>query len=553
MVNLDGEVHDLDAERLPFLPKSVLTEVFSYLLPKDLVNLAATCSTLRKFLLLPTSTSIWTRVHKNKAHRVLEVSDLPPKAHPHLLLLRQHYYDTIDTQHAAIRQEFPAFRELAALHGVRKRVDAASTEEEITVIATWLINAVNAWRGRAHTDLLSRLPKTIKSLYLAIAIFRRSNDPRPLFYPDMLMGDPYTIKDPLKSAPDESLRYSSTCAEMATQMCNLADLDPITTTCAQFDASCVRFCCSHCAPQWPLVLNWRQALQHACHEHNDQPVAWEKWPSNTAERAIVFEGASVAWTCSQCPSSKQGLLSRPSVRLHLAERHHVSHPLEGSHFARNPGVPLSRPLTALLLHAQEVPCTVLDEDDANTGQMMWKCHHCSLFFEGTSALASLEHHLFDSHNVVLRIECALKTFRELEQKRNTGSSPPSMDHAISDAVTSSSSHVDGTVSNPWPTSTSTQTDSGLPPKPFTTISGVPKTHTTLDVLLPDGTTGKMRVGKFGDKVFGCAHCTSSKKMRDRAFPLMGVKTHLLAKYVPFAFWDATFMSVFRHSKPKPSS
>lgn len=200
-------------------------------------------------------------MHKNKALHIPEVPDLPPKAHPHLLLLRDHYYDTIDTKHSAIRQEFPAFRELATLQGVRKRVDAASTEEEITAIATWLINAVNAWRSRAHTDLLAKLPESTKSLHLAVAVFRRSNDPRPLFYPDMIMGDPYTIKDPLRSAPDESLQYSSVCAAMVTQMCELANLNPTTTTCTQLDASRTRFCCSHCEPEWPLVLNWRQAVR----------------------------------------------------------------------------------------------------------------------------------------------------------------------------------------------------------------------------------------------------------------------------------------------------
>ncbi|KZW01264.1 hypothetical protein EXIGLDRAFT_719006 [Exidia glandulosa HHB12029] len=532
-----GEVHDLDAERLPFLPKDILSEVFSLLLPVDLVNLAGTCNTIRQFLLLPSSKSIWTRAHANKAVIDLNpppVPEVPPGAHPYLLLLRDKYYDLIDQQHAPIRLEFPPFRDLAALHGVRKRLDAATTDEQVLGVAQWLVNAVQAWRTRAQTELVALLPKNVKAyqkpLQLAAAIYRRGGDPRPLVYPDMLMGDPYTIKDPTRSGPDGELKYNTSSTALVRKMCETAGLNVSSTTQAQLDASRVRFCCLTCEPDWALVMNWRQFLEHANAEHDGQDVMLAKWPPNTAERAVVVEGTAALWTCLKCPSSKQGLYTRPAVRHHVTLRHDIAQPIEGIQFSRSPLEAVPKPLNILQLHAEKVLCTVLDDDDEGSDgpQTLWKCQHCALALEGIDALDMLEGHLGTAHGVLMRLPRALPVVDEHPQQDVLDS----LNHFALAAATGDAAAFEYAFQTAafMPPQNAPQPDEKTIP---TLTNGVVKASqpaATYTIMLQNGGKGKVRIQQSLEKIFGCAHCSGNAKMKSRAFELQGIKMHLFSKH-----------------------
>ncbi|KAH7101500.1 hypothetical protein BKA62DRAFT_703138 [Auriculariales sp. MPI-PUGE-AT-0066] len=404
-VSVSYEIHDLDAEQLPFLPKNILADIFSQLVPNDLVGLAGTCTTLRKFLLLPSSTSIWSHAHKNKGKHThkLDGGHIAVDASAHhsriQLQLRTAYYNLLDKRFPSEAHTFPPYSALASLKGAQKKVSAATSSEDVSEIADWIVKAVDSWRKRWRTSLLSLLPDSDsvecpELLEQAKAIWS-GKDTGPLWYPHLTLGNPYSITD--RGGIDGSgLVYDADAVRVLHQLAQLASFSPHTATHRELDPLTRRFRCVNCEHDpIPRVYDWRQIIQHHRALHPlDTANRWDLWPARVAKHATESVYHQRLWVCLLCPTVQQGLLNRHEAHDHVLRSHSRPQPREGTDYMRSPSTgPQTAPLV-MQLYAEERP--------SPNGVTSWKCHQCDSIFNGPTAFQLLDGHLQIAHKVFLQ-------------------------------------------------------------------------------------------------------------------------------------------------------
>ncbi|EJD41131.1 hypothetical protein AURDEDRAFT_115566 [Auricularia subglabra TFB-10046 SS5] len=320
------------------------------------------------------------------------------------------------------------------------------------------------------------------------------------------------------------------------------------------------------APQWPLVLNWRQAVEHANAEHDALPeLEWARWPPSTAERAVISDGSVTAWVCLKCPSSRQGTLSRPAVRHHLSEVHEIAQPVEGTHFARCTRTRWPpAPQSVLALHVEDVPCTVLDDEaDGAPQEVLWKCQHCAaaagVLFEGPNALERLERHLRDQHHVSLVPEQAQRP-QQVEKQPVQQALPTPIEVAAmlqaspflafpAKVYPPPTQPFPAPAPAPAPLPTKVQPVAPAQPVPplVKPVQPIPSFVPPKPVVNTVPMKERFRVATGGfvylantneEKVYRCGPCgrTTDTKAADRRFSLNGIKMHLASKCV-FPLWS----------------
>ena len=241
------------------------------------MSLAGTCSIIRHFLLLPSSTVIWATAHSNKSLLDHESNgepevdeDAASASARRLLLLRTRYYMLLDAQFQESVDTFPPFSDLGALKGAQKRLAETRSDTAVNDVALWLVKAVDSWRLRCQSRLLALIPDSNAIdkphlLYKATSVWRNESF-RPLWYPALTLGEPYSIKDGLIPQSNDIINYDNESAATVEKLCDLALLDATTAIQRDFDVLSIRFRCKLCTSDGPpCVYNWRQAVSDLWH------------------------------------------------------------------------------------------------------------------------------------------------------------------------------------------------------------------------------------------------------------------------------------------------
>ncbi|KAH7104524.1 hypothetical protein BKA62DRAFT_692519 [Auriculariales sp. MPI-PUGE-AT-0066] len=282
------------------------------------------------------------------------------------------------------------------------------------------------WRKIAESKLLATLPpqhgrhansSVAAKLRLATSLWLRGDEAEPQTYPRMFLVPHQTVLNhgplpyALESGPwiVDGLRFDFVGSEIARLLCLLMGINPNEATVGMLDDVGCRVHCKLCAETWPLVLNWRQAIQHVHEQHNGThlpPNSWRRASVTSERAAVILDKAAKHWVCRACRADGQGnLRAQRALAIHLDEIHKIKTPLKGKDFERSFLMPTSRPLDVFQMHA------------SNDGAL-WTCRYCVVKGAKTEILK----HLHEGHDIEL-VPLEVHSGTHVQIRRRASSSP----------------------------------------------------------------------------------------------------------------------------------